>query len=256
MHDSDHPSLTCMYVLLVYHTGDMMLGGWKMLATHCPICNSALLQKELKVQCASCNMPVMTEEQYSARPASDQSAKTVSIANPPVSITVSQTQGTADSVVQNSKNILSSKTEATAAATATVIDVPNSTNKTASSLSESIANTRKLQETQETFLSVDNFDGYYSDNDNIGVTNTLEAEKKEYDRKNKQRDIISVKLGEEGLFRYVQAFMCVSTPLNRCYINPLIEPTYMHTHTHPHTLHTSPPPPTQTPDHKNSEFTI
>ena len=67
----------------------------------------------------------------------------------------------------------------------------------------------KERETQETFLSVDNFDGYYSDNDNIGVTNTLEAEKKEYDRKNKQRDVISVKLGEEGLFRYVQAFMCI-----------------------------------------------
>ena len=209
MHHSDYPSLTCMHVILVHNTGDMMLGGWKMLATHCPICNSALLQKELKVQCASCNMPVMTEEQYSARPSSDQSAKTVSIANPPVSATDSQTAlGTADSMAQNSKNILSSKTEAAAA----VIDVPNSThstNNTASSLSESIANTRKLQETQETFLSVDNFDGYYSDNDNIGVTNTLEAEKKEYDRKNKQRDVISVKLGEEGLFRHVSAFMCV-----------------------------------------------
>jgi uncharacterized Zn finger protein (UPF0148 family) len=199
----------------------MMLGGWKMLATHCPICNSALLQKELKVQCASCNMPVMTEEQYSARPASDQSAKTVSIANPAVSVMDSQTAlGTADSVSQNSKNILSSKTEAAAAAaaaaaataTTTVIDVPNSTHSTynkALSLSESIANTRKLQENQETFFSVDNFDGYYSDNDNIGVTNTLEAEKKEYDRKNKQRDVISVKLGEEGLCKYVQAFMCV-----------------------------------------------
>lgn len=174
-----------------------------MLATHCPICNSALLQKELKVQCASCNMPVMTEEQYSARPASDQTAKTLSVANPTVGVTDNQTAlGTANSVAQNSKNIISSKTEA-AAASAAAIDVPNSTdstNSTALSLSESIANKRKLQETQETFLSVDNFDGYYSDNDNIGVTNTLEAEKKEYDRKNKQRDVISARLGKEGSF--------------------------------------------------------
>ena len=40
-----------------------------MLATHCPLCNSALLQKDIKVQCPSCIMPVMTEEQYDARTA-------------------------------------------------------------------------------------------------------------------------------------------------------------------------------------------
>jgi uncharacterized Zn finger protein (UPF0148 family) len=41
-----------------------MLSGWKMLATHCPICYSALLAKDKRMQCASCNVPVMTQETY------------------------------------------------------------------------------------------------------------------------------------------------------------------------------------------------
>lgn len=175
-----------------------MLGGWKMLATHCPICNSALLQKELKVQCASCNMPVMTEEQYSARPTSDHVTLTANTADiqAPVTSTDSHSLTTiANSVVRNNQP------SKTAVAAAVITADPTtaasvSPKNTLLSLSDSIANTRKLQENQETFLSVDNFDGYYSDNDNIGVTNTLEMEKKEYDRNNKQRDVISVKLGE------------------------------------------------------------
>lgn len=155
-----------------------MLSGWRMLATHCPICNSALLQKELKVQCASCNMPVMTEEQYSTR--AEGSAK-LSVTN--------------DSDVPSAA--LSSAVVATKAASvlsehSTTVQMP----APPASLSESIAKTRKLKELEESYLSVDNFDGYYSDNDKIGATNTLEEEKKEYDLNNKKRDLVSVKLGE------------------------------------------------------------
>lgn len=179
-----------------------MLGGWKMLATHCPICNSALLQKELKVQCASCNMPVMTEEQYSARPTSDHVTLTANAAiqEPVTSIDSHSLITIANSVTSNNQP---NKTAAAAAVitadtttTAASVSPKNTTLLSLSATVDSIANTRKLQENQETFLSVDNFDGYYSDNDNIGITNTLEMEKKEYDRNNKQRDVISVKLGE------------------------------------------------------------
>ena len=144
-------------------------------------------------------MPVMTEEQYSARPTSDLGSVTNNTTNQAVKPTESQTTGAAANPVV--KNIESSRTAAvTAVPTSAISNVPKNTTL---SLSESIANTRKLQETQEVFLSVDNFDGYYSDNDNIGVTNTLEREKKEYDLNNKQRDIISTKLGKD-----VSSFCC------------------------------------------------
>ena len=146
-------------------------------------------------------MPVMTEEQYSARPTSDHVTLTANTAaiQAPVTPTDSLSLTTiANSVVSNnqpSKTAVAAAAVVTADHTAAASVFPKNS---LLSLSDSIANTRKLQENQnhETFLSVDNFDGYYSDNDNIGVTNTLEMEKKEYDRNNKQRDVISVKLGE------------------------------------------------------------
>ena len=148
-----------------------------MLATHCPLCNSALLQKDIKVQCPSCNMPVMTEEQYDAR-----------------------TAGSVSPIIENQ----ASEGSKTAVASGSHALIPDSSLKPAyvepasiqPSLAERIANSRKLQELEPTYLSVDNFDGYYSDNDHVGVTNTLEEEKKIYDQNNKSRDIISGKLGK------------------------------------------------------------
>jgi uncharacterized Zn finger protein (UPF0148 family) len=51
----------------IKRTGDLMLTGWKMLATICPICNFALLSKGGHTQCAMCNMPVLTEEEYNKK---------------------------------------------------------------------------------------------------------------------------------------------------------------------------------------------
>ena len=183
----------------------MMLSGWKMLATHCPMCNSALLQRESKVQCASCNMPVLTQDQYDAR----ENLK----------------QNDSNSVNSSSSNNTNHSVQSPALPTAnTAHDEIGNRQLT---LSENIALRRKEQElelqqqseienqekkqiqiqkqkqdngrinniiSKET--TKDLYDGYYSDNDNIGVTNTLEAEKKIYDLNNKKRDLISVKLGE------------------------------------------------------------
>ena len=136
-------------------------------------------------------MPVMTEEQYSSRPTSDHGHVAANTANHTANLIGSQAITAAANSV--SSNVQSSiEAAVTDVPTAAISAAPKST---LFSLSECIANTRKLQENQETFLSVDNFDGYYSDNDNIGVTNTLEQEKKEYDRNNKQRDVVSAKLG-------------------------------------------------------------
>ena len=159
----------------------MMLSGWRMLATHCPICNSALLQKELKVQCASCNMPVMTEEQYSTRAEGSAKLSITNDPNVPTAVVPSAVLSTKEASVLSERS-----------ATAGLPPTP----APLTSLSESIAKSRKLKELEESYLSVDNFDGYYSDNDKIGATNTLEEEKKEYDLKNKKRDLVSVKLGE------------------------------------------------------------
>lgn len=45
----------------IKRTGEMMLQGWKLLATCCPICHNALLSKAEQMMCASCNLPVMLE---------------------------------------------------------------------------------------------------------------------------------------------------------------------------------------------------
>ena len=34
------------------------------MATHCPICNSALLRKATQTKCAFCNMPVVMESDF------------------------------------------------------------------------------------------------------------------------------------------------------------------------------------------------
>lgn len=76
--------------------------------------------------------------------------------------------------------------------------------KESSTLANEIAKSRQLHEEQilaQTTAQIsenseyDIYDGYYSDNQNVGVTNTLEEEKKQYDLNSKKKDIISVKLG-------------------------------------------------------------
>lgn len=45
----------------IKRTGEMMLQGWKLLATCCPICHNALLSKAEQMMCAGCNLPVVVE---------------------------------------------------------------------------------------------------------------------------------------------------------------------------------------------------
>ena len=42
-------------------TGDMLLGGWKLLNMSCPVCNTALMSKAGRFHCPGCDVPVMTE---------------------------------------------------------------------------------------------------------------------------------------------------------------------------------------------------
>ena len=51
----------------IKRTGGMMLSGWKMLATICPICNSALLSKGKQMHCPGCDMEVVYETSSQAR---------------------------------------------------------------------------------------------------------------------------------------------------------------------------------------------
>ena len=53
-----------------------MLSGWTLLATHCPICNSALLRKQNQTKCAFCNMPVLIESDYEGRTDYEDNAAT------------------------------------------------------------------------------------------------------------------------------------------------------------------------------------
>ena len=59
-----------------YRTGELMLSGWTLLATHCPICNSALLRKQNQTKCAFCNMPVLIESDFEGRYESEDNAAT------------------------------------------------------------------------------------------------------------------------------------------------------------------------------------
>lgn len=45
----------------IERTGQLMLSGWKLLATPCPICHTALLSKSDAIRCPGCDLPVMKE---------------------------------------------------------------------------------------------------------------------------------------------------------------------------------------------------
>lgn len=42
-------------------TGDMLLSGWKLLNSSCPVCNSAIMSKAGRLHCPGCDVPVMKE---------------------------------------------------------------------------------------------------------------------------------------------------------------------------------------------------
>ena len=168
-----------------------MLSGWKMLATHCPLCNSALLQKELKVQCASCNMPVMTQEQYDLRDETNsvRNESNVSIDVSPLSECIAKSRREQEQLQRGKEEQLQRDGLLDLSAekkNPKVIDLERTLVKGVSNHSDELSKTRPR----------DSYEGYYSDNDNIGETNTLEAEKKIYDLNNKKRDLTSAKLGE------------------------------------------------------------
>eukprot|EP01038_Epipyxis_sp_PR26KG_P008006 gene8006-10850_t len=52
----------------IKRSGQMLLSGWRMLATTCPICMTALLSKVDKYHCPGCDMPVMFECELSSIP--------------------------------------------------------------------------------------------------------------------------------------------------------------------------------------------
>ncbi len=52
---------------VINRTGSLMLKGWKLLATSCPICHTALLSKDNQMRCPGCDMPVVMEGQISSK---------------------------------------------------------------------------------------------------------------------------------------------------------------------------------------------
>jgi uncharacterized Zn finger protein (UPF0148 family) len=52
----------------VKRTGDLLLGGWKMLSIGCPLCHTALMEKQSKRCCPSCNLPVYYEHETPSIP--------------------------------------------------------------------------------------------------------------------------------------------------------------------------------------------
>jgi uncharacterized Zn finger protein (UPF0148 family) len=61
----------------VKRTGELLLGGWKMLMTGCPLCHTALMQKQKKICCPSCNLPVYHEHETPAILPPSATAQTV-----------------------------------------------------------------------------------------------------------------------------------------------------------------------------------
>ena len=170
-----------------------MLSGWKMLATHCPICNSALLQKELKVQCASCNMPVMTQEQYDSR------GDNATGSNSNIDIDVSPLS---QSIARSRKEHEEGQRRNDQGHCALELIEEQEENEAENQDGDEYHGGIDLGRTSENndlpqTQSKHEYDGYYSDNDNIGETNSLEAEKKIYDLNNKKRDLTSSKLGKK-----------------------------------------------------------
>ena len=45
----------------IKRSGEMLLGGWKMLNTSCPVCHTAIMSKAGRFHCPGCDAPVMTE---------------------------------------------------------------------------------------------------------------------------------------------------------------------------------------------------
>lgn len=192
-----------------------MLSGWKMLATHCPICNSALLQKDIKVHCASCNMPVMTQDQYDLRAPEnhkngENGENTVNSNNGngngnnfPMSSAVSTLS---EEIARTRKEQEQLDSEHLGSEDFLIVpeNVPQNTHNVPQNMSQNISqssysnakNVPQIMKNVPKEVTRDIYDGYYSDNDNIGVGNSLEEEKKVYDLNNKKRDLISVQLGE------------------------------------------------------------
>jgi hypothetical protein len=45
----------------IKRTGELLLSGWKLLNSACPVCNTALLSKGENLRCPMCDLPVVTE---------------------------------------------------------------------------------------------------------------------------------------------------------------------------------------------------
>ena len=82
------PSATIDREAAIKRTGELMLTGYKMLSTMCPICTSVLLQKGNQCHCPGCNMDVMFEQEaresgrFTGLPPPPQVAATVRVPAP------------------------------------------------------------------------------------------------------------------------------------------------------------------------------
>ena len=52
----------------IKRTGELLLSGWKLLNTMCPICNTALLSKKDNLRCPMCDLPIVTEANQVRKP--------------------------------------------------------------------------------------------------------------------------------------------------------------------------------------------
>jgi uncharacterized Zn finger protein (UPF0148 family) len=63
-------------------TSELLLGGWKMLSMSCPICHTALMEKNNSRCCPSCNLPVYFEHEklsYPPPPAASLATETTQL---------------------------------------------------------------------------------------------------------------------------------------------------------------------------------
>ena len=136
-------------------------------------------------------MPVMTQEQYDLRDEinSVRNESKVSIDVSPLSECIAKSRREQEQLQRGKEEQLQRDGLLDLSAekkNPKVIDLERTLVKGVSNHSDELSKTRPR----------DSYEGYYSDNDNIGETNTLEAEKKIYDLNNKKRDLTSAKLGE------------------------------------------------------------
>lgn len=69
----------------IKRSGDMLLGGWKMLNMTCPICNTAIMSKAGRMHCPGCDVPVMTQAEAELLACEKKlSARNPADNNPPV----------------------------------------------------------------------------------------------------------------------------------------------------------------------------